>query len=299
MNHYYQQIQGWFDFEKIYDAAINLAPTDRTSIFVEVGTWMGKSTCYMGVEIINSKKPIKLYSIDNFSGSPVEEKEYKGTSDMTIWMKENSRDMATGSFLRNIEQISSVVNPIIDDSKNAINMFENNSVDFVFLDADHSFEQTNAEIIQWIPKVRNFGVIAGHDFNFPGVQGAVTSTFGTNFHLVGTSWYHIVKKRERIENFKKGWFIGNFEPSLLNSRDFEVALQFHPKGFVGEKHYHARSIEYNLIVKGKVNICGEEMNKGDIFIFYPNQISESIFLEDTEIVVIRTPSAQNDKIIIK
>jgi quercetin dioxygenase-like cupin family protein len=102
-------------------------------------------------------------------------------------------------------------------------------------------------------------------------------------------------KIEKIKNFKNGWFIGNFEPSLFKTENFEVSVQFHAKGFIGVKHYHKKSTEYNLILKGKINICGNELSKGDIFIFSPNEISESFFMEDTEILVVKNFSDPSDK----
>jgi len=102
---------------------------------------------------------------------------------------------------------------------------------------------------------------------------------------------------DNIKNFKNGWFIGNFEPSLLKTENFEVAMQFHPKGFIGQKHYHKISTEYNLVVSGKVNICGREMKSGEIFVFLPNEVSESEFLEDTTLIIVRTPSVPTDKYI--
>ncbi len=101
-----------------------------------------------------------------------------------------------------------------------------------------------------------------------------------------------------IDKFKNGWFLGNFDPSLLKTKDFEVAVQRHPKGFVGNSHYHTKSTEYNLVVEGKMNISGKEVTPGDIFVFEPNEISVGKFLENTVLVVIRTPSV-NDKVEIK
>jgi hypothetical protein len=103
---------------------------------------------------------------------------------------------------------------------------------------------------------------------------------------------------DNIKNFKNGWVIGNFEPCLLKTNDFEVSIQHHKKGFIGQKHFHKESVEYNVITTGKVNICGKELMSGDIFIFDKNEISESYFLEDTTIVVIRTPSIPTDKYVV-
>jgi len=49
------------------------------------------------------------------------------------------------------------------------------SLDFVYLDADHSEAEVTADIMAWLPKVRPGGVLAGHDFNLPGVKAAVSA----------------------------------------------------------------------------------------------------------------------------
>lgn len=62
--------------------------------------------------------------------------------------------------------------------------FEDGSLDFVFIDADHSYEGCKADIEAWAPKVRSGGLIAGHDYNkhaFPGVVQAVREAFAGRF----------------------------------------------------------------------------------------------------------------------
>ena len=103
---------------------------------------------------------------------------------------------------------------------------------------------------------------------------------------------------DNIKNFKNGWIIGNFVPSLLKTQHFEVSIQFHPKGFVGQKHFHKRSIEYNYVASGKMKICDKEVKTGDIFVFAPGEISESEFLEDTTLVIVRSPSDPTDKYLV-
>ena len=54
--------------------------------------------------------------------------------------------------------------------------FENESLDLVFIDGDHSYEGCKADIEAWLPKLRSGGVLAGHDYGhkrFPGVKQAV------------------------------------------------------------------------------------------------------------------------------
>lgn len=56
--------------------------------------------------------------------------------------------------------------------------FEDRSVDLVFIDADRSYEGVLRDIEAWLPKVRQGGVISGHDYgNYSGVTGAVDKVF--------------------------------------------------------------------------------------------------------------------------
>jgi hypothetical protein len=53
------------------------------------------------------------------------------------------------------------------------------SLDFVFIDADHTYEACRADILAWAPKVKRTGWIAGHDYHeFPGVKKAVDEVLG-------------------------------------------------------------------------------------------------------------------------
>jgi predicted O-methyltransferase YrrM len=62
MEHFYQQIEGWFDFQNLYSEMVERYPSG--SHFVEIGAWFGCSTSYMAVEIANSDKLIWFDTID-------------------------------------------------------------------------------------------------------------------------------------------------------------------------------------------------------------------------------------------
>ena len=106
-------------------------------------------------------------------------------------------------------------------------------------------------------------------------------------------------KKCRLEDMKAGWFIGDFEPSLLRTKDFEVAVKMHPKGEIWDIHYHKVSREYNCLVKGSMTICGENLHEGNIFVIEPNEIANPVFHEDCTIVTVKTPSQIGDKYVIK
>ena len=101
-----------------------------------------------------------------------------------------------------------------------------------------------------------------------------------------------------IKQFINGWFIGNFEPSILKTELFEVAHHFYKKDFRSIPHTHKVATEYNYIVSGKVLIGLQELSGGDMFIYTPNEVANVVFLEDTNLIIIKTPSIPIDKYLI-
>lgn len=69
--------------------------------------------------------------------------------------------------------------------------FANNSLDFIYIDAEHTYEAVKADITAWWNKLKQGGVIAGHDYsdNWPGVKKAINEfTFNNHleFRITGT-----------------------------------------------------------------------------------------------------------------
>jgi mannose-6-phosphate isomerase-like protein (cupin superfamily) len=106
-------------------------------------------------------------------------------------------------------------------------------------------------------------------------------------------------KVSRIENYKGGWYIGNFNPAAYKTNGFEVSYKIHKKGEIWDWHYHEHLDEINLIIRGSMTIQGKILSSGDIFILEPMEIADPEFIEDCEIVCIKSPNITNDKIVIK
>lgn len=102
-------------------------------------------------------------------------------------------------------------------------------------------------------------------------------------------------KNYKLEEFWRGWVIGNFEPSILKTDQFEVGILTHQKGEVWPKHYHKLGTEYNILIQGRMIIQGKEIKKNDVFVLEPNEIADPEFLEDCLVVCIKTPSIPGDK----
>lgn len=186
MEHFYQSIQNWFNYQSIFSEAVNNAKDG--DLFVEIGVWKGGSTSYMGVEILNSSKKIKFDAIDSFTGS-------KEHGDVT--------DFLYTECQKNLLPLISlgIVNLIKGVSPEISNNYQDNSINFCFLDGSHEYEDVKKDIQAWLPKVKTGGVLAGHDFygiNHPGYQKgwigvfqAVDKTFGhMNVQNVGDCWIY-------------------------------------------------------------------------------------------------------------
>ena len=98
-----------------------------------------------------------------------------------------------------------------------------------------------------------------------------------------------------IEDMVGGWFVGDFEPTAYKTKDFEVSYKLHPKGQEWDIHYHTDVTEINYVIRGNMVLQGKKLKTGDIFILEPYEIADPNFLEDTEIICVKTPSI-NDKV---
>ena len=103
----------------------------------------------------------------------------------------------------------------------------------------------------------------------------------------------------RIEDMTGGWFVGNFDPSVLRTPDFEVGYKFHPKGEKWDKHYHKKGVEITYLIRGKMQIQNKILTSGDIFIIFPSEVADPVFLEDCEVVIVKSPSVVGDKYIVE
>lgn len=104
-------------------------------------------------------------------------------------------------------------------------------------------------------------------------------------------------KVAKLDKMVKGWFVGNFEPTLVKTNDVEVAVKSYIKGDFEEKHYHKIATEVTVIVSGKVKMNNIIYNKNDIIVIEPNESTDFEALEDTVCTVVKYPGASNDKYI--
>lgn len=97
-----------------------------------------------------------------------------------------------------------------------------------------------------------------------------------------------------ISDFTKGWFIGNFEPTLLKTPYFEVGIILRAPG-EETPHVHKLATEYNVLISGTMSINGIELTPGTSFIIEPFEWVKPTYHEHCTIVCVKTPSVPGDK----
>lgn len=102
-------------------------------------------------------------------------------------------------------------------------------------------------------------------------------------------------KLSKHKEMIKGWFIGNFKPTLLKTSKFEVGFKNYIKGDYEKAHYHKKAIEITLIATGRVRMNGVEYFSGDIITISRGEATDFEALTDCQTVVIKIPSVRGDK----
>lgn len=170
MEHFYNNIEGWFSYDYIYKHVVDTA--EDGELFVEVGSFKGRSSAYLAVEIHNSGKKIQLDCIDTWVGSI----EHQEGGECEV--KEVVEGTLYETFLKNIEPVKEIIRPVRMTSLEAAATYEDNSIDFIMIDGEHTYEAVKADINAFLPKMKNGGVMTGDDAFSDAVRQAAQEELG-------------------------------------------------------------------------------------------------------------------------
>lgn len=106
-------------------------------------------------------------------------------------------------------------------------------------------------------------------------------------------------KTAKLEQMTKGWFVGNFDPTLYRTNDVEVAVKTYRAGEHESAHYHKLATEITVIISGRVKMCDMEFQAGDIIVIEPGDVTAFTALTDTVNAVVKIPGVNNDKYVVE
>jgi hypothetical protein len=99
----------------------------------------------------------------------------------------------------------------------------------------------------------------------------------------------------QLKDMVNGWFIGNFNPTVLSVKDLEVAVKKYKSGDYEPYHYHKIATEITVITDGEVRMNGVTYSTGAIIVIEPNQTTDFLALTDVTTTVVKYPGANDDK----
>ena len=146
----------------------------------EIGVHCGECSAHL----LEMHHGLKLYMIDMWSPDT-----YKGKGDdaATEPYRKIYQEQSEENFSRVVNIAAKYPERCIIQKNNSINgseYFKDNSLDFCFIDASHSYEDVKADILAWLPKIRKCGFLFCHDYGlFDGVTKAVDEIFGSDIEI--------------------------------------------------------------------------------------------------------------------
>jgi predicted O-methyltransferase YrrM len=139
----------------------NLLSEDAEMVGLEIGTEDGTSTEFL----LNKFSKLKLFGVDPYDS-------YRDWD--SVQMLKQHRQKTFEKFLIKMQKYGSRYTHIPATSDQAVEDFKNESLDFIFIDGDHSYEQVAKDLRNYYSKVKLGGVFSGHDYRvLPGVKRAV------------------------------------------------------------------------------------------------------------------------------
>jgi hypothetical protein len=176
---------------KRWDAILRRIPGKGLFYIVEIGVLRGLTSR----NILEARKNVFLYMVDPWEASKPGARYYEsGDKNGQKTQFDHDKDMRTALHIARIYG-GNKVEVIRKRSLDAVKEFVPGSIDFVFIDGDHSEEGVSEDIAAWRSMIRKDGWIGGHDYDhpdFPGVKKAVDEAFPSGVQLASErTWFYM------------------------------------------------------------------------------------------------------------
>lgn len=185
---------------------IRLIQQHQSQKVCEVGVWKGETS----FDVLKNCNSIKQYfMVDPLSYESNNFYYDNSNEDFPKMMSNNQYICSMGEDPKTKQQLDKIFNDISkvleninnavfyrEESLKAVERFDDNELDLVFIDAIHLYEEVKKDISAWMSKVKNGGILCGDDYieGFPGVIRAVDEMFGDNKIVKEGVWSVVLKK---------------------------------------------------------------------------------------------------------
>lgn len=149
----------WISAPGLCDLVTHLFQQQETIVGLEIGVASGWTMNHFLQNLPN----LQLTGIDP----------YIGYMDGNIKIAQEMLDAQYLAAQDNISDFAPRGKILRGYSQDFVNSFEDKSLDYIFIDGDHSYEGALRDCELFFPKIKSNGIFAGHDWSFDGVQKAV------------------------------------------------------------------------------------------------------------------------------
>ena len=164
-----------------------LLKNDDPLLGAEVGVKEGRFISHM----LKSFPTLMMYAVDPWIQNVIEPKNDIYNKDGTEHYQAWDFNDIYARYKDNIAGMEDRVMELKMFSLLAAESVPDNSLDFVFIDAQHNYKSVREDIIAWAPKVKKGGLLSGHDHNekFPGVVQAVSELYPESMVGRNAVWF--------------------------------------------------------------------------------------------------------------
>ncbi len=175
--------------KKRYWGLIDLVVANGFTIGAEIGCANGATTG----RLLRYCKGLRMYAVDKWEkvDAGAEGGAMDGGPGCESWDP-------VGGFKRFNDQTrnnSSRLTILRGDSSEMAGRVTDNTLDFVFIDADHRYPAVIKDLAAWVPKLKPGGVLCGHDIHLPGVKRAVDEKI-SRYEDTGVDHVWVCKKED-------------------------------------------------------------------------------------------------------
>lgn len=172
---------------------------------VEIGVKQGEFSKH----ILEHWKGMKLYLVDPWA-----------SQDTTVYDEtHHDHNSDYECCLNNIKPYEGKYEIIRDFSNNAYKQFEDEFFDFIYIDANHSYEAVKEDLTLWYPKLKKGGLFCGDDYTYKPEEPNIFEGYSFGVRRAVDEFAQLHKKNVSIE-LTGEWYYKNADGALFPSRNW-------------------------------------------------------------------------------
>jgi 6-hydroxymethylpterin diphosphokinase MptE-like/Methyltransferase domain len=158
------------------------------------GVEIGVSHGGLSKSLLSRHSQLNLFGVDPYQQASADSAYYKSGDAIARTRSQIEHDDVYAAALATYKSFGDRAMLIRKPSLDAVAVFDDASLDFAFIDGDHSYEGARDDILAWAPKVKPGGWLCGHDYRnkdvpFPGVDAAVDEWVAATGRILETDEY--------------------------------------------------------------------------------------------------------------